>query len=160
MKVEIIYSRNDGISSRLIRHYTGGKWSHCGIKRGDMVYDSSRKNKGVAITPFHEWKKVRVIAIESLSVPDIDSGHAYLDMMAARNTGYDYTFLRSFLNIFRKTPKFYDDEETLWCSEFVQEFLIACGRLEFDQTAFDRISPDCMCIVVKTIKRYDFLNCL
>lgn len=150
MRVKIIFSKSDKVFSRIIRFFTAGFWSHCGIVDFNKVVDASAI-LGVSSSPYSTWVLNRSVEVVSVSI-DPEKKEA-ADKWLADQIGlkYDFKFIRSLFNPFRDNPVYIDGKKQFRCNELVYKYLIRCGVEELDQDWIFRSSPESLYQILKTL---------
>jgi uncharacterized protein YycO len=117
---DIVFCRNAGIISKLIRWRTLGRWSHVGIiagfvqgKVGHVPIVLSAQGKGITDEPLYEWPKDKAfLRVRDITDTQVDAALDFADLQ--RGKPYDFCGLVDFLT-FRKHQR----EDRWFCSELV-----------------------------------------
>ncbi|MFD2704619.1 hypothetical protein [Salibacterium lacus] len=108
MVMEVIFSRNTSLLSRLIQRFTNGKWSHNAIKIDDYHILDSRFPKGVQIRHF-DLKDYEVVEVEG----DIDE--------AIKHVEKRYDVIRFIWYGIKFGDKPWNNPSQMICSELIAE---------------------------------------
>ena len=118
--MEIIFTTDNRIMSRLIRFFTACRWHHCGATFGDGIIYEARGSHGVVASSVTEFKSRGEWA--SITIPTRDRESAKRFASKQLGKGYDW---RGVFSFFLRNQK--QSDEKWYCSELVVAIAEAGG---------------------------------
>lgn len=131
-RVTVIFRKNKSKASKLIRFFTMGEWSHCGILFDQHVYEATFE--GIMKTSVIDFSKDA--DIETKKFPVVDSTKVYSFLNSQLGKEYDFSGAYGLL----LTNTVIQDNDKWFCSELVYKALEVGGLKLFANGGY-RVTP-------------------
>jgi hypothetical protein len=156
---DIIFVKNNGIFSSLIRFFDKGRFSHVCIATSDTHVIEAQYGTKARIIPFYYGKDEYVVI--DLNLSKEETKRVVEVALEMTGTWYDYTQILGYAvkKIFKlKSKNLFNNPNNWICSELVYHMLVSIGKIN-PQEQLDDLTPNQLYNFLENLCKSQDANC-